>query len=252
MAAIYTDLAGKVVLVTGGASGIGEAIVRRFAQQKSVVVFFDIKAEEGARLARELTGQGLPAHFRQVDLTDIAALRAAIAEARKAHGTISVLVNNAAHDERHATEDMTPEYWDDRIAVNLKHSFFAAQAVLPDMKAAQSGAIINFSSISWMAAQGGMAAYTASKSAMLGLTRSLARDYGPYNIRVNAIAPGWIMTERQIEKWLTPAGEEELMRRQCLKRKLIPEEVAKFAVFLASDEASACTSQHYVVDGGWV
>ena len=252
MAAIYTDLAGKVVLVTGGASGIGEAIVRRFAAQKSVVVFFDIKAEEGARLAAELTGQGLAAHFQNVDLTDIAALRAAISEARKAHGAINVLVNNAAHDERHATEEMTPEYWDDRIAVNLKHSFFAAQAVLPDMKATKSGTIINFSSISWMAAQGGMAAYTASKSAMLGLTRSLARDYGPYNIRVNAIAPGWIMTQRQIDKWLTAEGEEELMRRQCLKRKLIPDEVAKFAVFLASDEASACTSQHYVVDGGWV
>ena len=252
MAAIYTDLAGKVVLVTGGASGIGEAIVRRFAAQKSVVVFFDIKAEEGARLAAELTGQGLAAHFQNVDLTDVAALRAAISEARKAHGAINVLVNNAAHDERHATEEMTPEYWDDRIAVNLKHSFFAAQAVLPDMKATKSGTIINFSSISWMAAQGGMAAYTASKSAMLGLTRSLARDYGPYNSRVNAIAPGWIMTQRQIDKWLTAEGEEELMRRQCLKRKLIPDEVAKFAVFLASDEASACTSQHYVVDGGWV
>jgi D-xylose 1-dehydrogenase len=252
MAAIYTDLAGKVVLVTGGASGIGEAIVRRFAEQKSIVVFFDIKAEEGASLARELTGKGFAAYFHKVDLTDIAALRAAISDARTAHGPINVLVNNAAHDERHRTEDMTPEYWDDRIAVNLKHSFFAAQAVLADMKAANAGAIINFSSISWMAAQGGMAAYTASKSAMLGLTRSLARDYGPYNIRVNAIAPGWIMTQRQIDKWLTAEGEEELMRRQCLKRKLVPDEVAKFAVFLASDEASACTSQHYVVDGGWV
>jgi NAD(P)-dependent dehydrogenase (short-subunit alcohol dehydrogenase family) len=252
MSAIYSDLAGKVVLVTGGASGIGEAIVRRFAQQKSVVAFFDIKAEEGTRLARELTGEGLSAHFQKIDLTDIAALRAGISEVRKAHGPINVLINNAAHDERHRTEDMTPEYWDDRVAVNLKHSFFAAQAVLPDMKAAQSGAIVNFSSISWMAGQGGMAAYTASKSAMLGLTRSLARDYGPYNIRVNAVAPGWIMTQRQIEKWLTPEGEEELMSRQCLKRKLIPDEIAKFVVFLASDEASACTSQHYVVDGGWV
>jgi len=252
MGAIYSDLAGKVVLVTGGASGIGEAIVRRFAQQKSIVVFFDIKVEEGHRLARELSAEGFGAHFQTVDLTDIAALRAGIADAREAHGPINVLINNAAHDERHATEDMTPEYWDDRVAVNLKHSFFAAQAVLPDMKAANAGAIVNFSSISWMAGQGGMAAYTASKSAMLGLTRSLARDYGPYNIRVNAIAPGWIMTQRQIEKWLTPEGEQELMRRQCLKRKLIPEEIAKFAVFLASDEASACTSQHYVVDGGWV
>jgi NAD(P)-dependent dehydrogenase (short-subunit alcohol dehydrogenase family) len=252
MAAIYSDLAGKVVLVTGGASGIGEAIVRRFAQQKSVVVFFDVKVEDGTRLARELADEGLSAHFTKVDLTDIAALRTGIADARKAHGPIEVLVNNAAHDERHRTEEVTPEYWDDRIAVNLKHCFFAAQAVLPDMKAANAGAIVNFSSISWIAGQGGMAAYTASKSGMLGLTRSLARDYGPYNIRVNAVAPGWIMTQRQIQKWLTPEGEEELMRRQCLKRKLVPDEVAKFVVFLASDEASACTSQHYVVDGGWV
>ena len=252
MAATDSDLAGKVVLVTGGASSIGEAIVRRFAEQKSVVVFFDIKVDEGQRLVRELSAEGLSAHFLNVDLTDIAALRAGISDARKAHGPINVLVNNAAHDERHRTEEMTPEYWDDRVAVNLKHCFFAAQAVLPDMKAAQAGAIINFSSISWIAGQGGMAAYTASKSGMLGLTRSLARDYGSYNIRVNAVAPGWIMTERQIEKWLTPEGEAELMRRQCLKRKLVPDEIAKFVVFLASDEASACTSQHYVVDGGWV
>ena len=251
MTATYSDLAGKVVLVTGGASGIGETIVRRFAQQKSVVVFFDIKAEEGARLARELTSVGLRAHFARVDLTDIAALRAVISEARKAHGPIEILINNAAHDERHRIEDVTPEYWDDRIAINLKHCFFAAQAVLPDMKAAKAGVIVNFSSISWIAAQGGMAAYTASKAGMLGLTRSLARDYGPDNIRVNSVAPGWIMTQRQIDKWLTPEGEEELMRRQCLKRKLVPDEIAKFVVFLASDEASACTSQHYVVDGGW-
>ncbi|MGJ4932211.1 SDR family NAD(P)-dependent oxidoreductase [Bradyrhizobium sp. HKCCYLS2038] len=252
MAATYSDLAGKVVLVTGGASGIGAAIVRRFAQQKSNVVFFDIKDEEGRALQRELSDQGLSAHFQNVDLTDTAALRAGVVEARNRHGAISILVNNAANDERHSTEEMTPEYWDDRIAVNLKHQFFAAQAVLPDMKAANAGVIINYGSISWMAGQGGMAAYTASKSGVIGLTRSLARDFGPYNIRVNAIAPGWIMTQRQLDKWMTPEGEAELMRRQCLKRKLVPDELAKFTVFLASDEASACTSQHYVVDGGWV
>jgi len=252
MGAIYSDLAGKVVLVTGGASGIGEAIVRRFAQQKSIVVFFDIKVEDGTRLARELSSEGFSVHFLKVDLTDIAALRAGISDARKAHGPINVLVNNAAHDERHRTEDMTPEYWDNRVAVNLKHSFFAAQAVLPDMKAANAGAIINFGSVSWIAGQGGMAAYTASKSGVIGLTRSLARDYGAYNIRVNAIAPEWIMTERQLDKWMTPQGEVELMQRQCLKRKLMPDEVAKFTIYLASDEASACTAQHYIVDGGWV
>jgi len=250
MAASYSDLAGKVVLVTGGGSGIGEAIVRRFAQQQAKVAFIDIKDSQA--LVAELAGQGGPVRFEQADLTDIGALRAAIARIRQALGPIQVLINNAAHDERHPTEDVTPEYWDDRIAVNLKHQFFAAQAVLPDMKAAQGGAIVNFGSVSWMVGQGGMAAYTAAKSAVLGLTRSLARDYGPYNIRVNAIAPGWIMTQRQIEKWLTPEGEAELMQRQCLKRKLVPDEIAKVTVFMASDEASACTNQQYVVDGGWV
>jgi NAD(P)-dependent dehydrogenase (short-subunit alcohol dehydrogenase family) len=250
MAATYSDLAGKVVLVTGGGSGIGEAIVRRFAEQKSKVAFIDIKESQG--LADELNRRGGSVRFEHADLTDIAALRGAVGRIRDAFGPIQVLVNNAAHDERHPTEEVTPEYWDDRIAVNLKHQFFAAQAVLPDMKAANSGAIINFGSVSWMVGQGGMAAYTAAKSAVLGLTRSLARDYGPFNIRVNAIAPGWIMTQRQIEKWLTPEGEAELMNRQCLKRKLVPDEIAKVTVFLASDEASACTNQQYVVDGGWV
>ena len=249
MAASYPDLAGKVVLVTGGASGIGEAIVRRFAGQGARVGFLDIKDEDGRALAAEL---GTDVRFVHADLTDIAALRAAVAEVRAAFGPVAVLVNNAAHDERHRTEDVTPEYWDGRVAVNLRHQFFAAQAVLPDMKAAGGGSIINFGSTSWMAGQGGMAAYTACKSAVLGLTRSLARDFGPDNIRVNAIAPGWIMTQRQKELWLTPAGTAELMQRQCLKRELVPDEIARVVLFLASEEASACTNQHYVVDGGWV
>jgi len=252
MVAIYPDLAGKVVLVTGGASGIGEAIVRGFARQKSTVVFFDIAERAGISLARALSDEGLACHFAHVDLTDISALRAGVVQARNLHGPIAILINNAAHDERHATEEVSPEYWDDRIAVNLKHQFFAAQAVLPDMTAVRKGVIINFGSTSWMIGQGGMAAYTASKSGVIGLTRSLARDYGPCNIRVNAIAPGWIMTGRQLDKWLTPESEAELMQRQCLKRKLMPDEIARFTMFLASDEASACTAQHYVVDGGWV
>ncbi len=249
MAAVYPDLAGKAVLITGGASGIGEAIVRRFVAQDAKVGFLDIKEAEGRALAEEL---GPKAHFAPADLTDIAALRAAVATVRDAIGPITVLVNNAAHDERHRTEDVTPEYWDGRVAVNLRHQFFAAQAVLPDMKAAGGGSIINFGSVSWMVGQGGMAAYTACKSAVLGLTRSLARDFGADNIRVNAIAPGWIMTRRQKELWLTPDGERELMDRQCLKRQLVPDEIARVVLFLASEEASACTNQHYVVDGGWV
>ena len=249
MAVTYPDLAGKPVLVTGGASGIGEAIVRRFVQQRARVAFIDIKRAEGEALAAELGGE---AWFAHADLTEIEALRQAVAALKAEAGPFAVLVNNAAHDERHRTEDVTPELWDERFATNLRHQFFAAQAVLPDMKAAGAGSIINFGSVSWMVGQGGMAAYTACKSAVLGLTRSLARDFGPFGVRVNAIAPGWIMTARQKEKWLTPAGIEELMQRQCLKRELVPDEIARVVLFLASEEASACTNQHYVVDGGWV
>lgn len=252
MPALYPDLAGKVVVVTGGASGIGEAIVRAFASQRSVVAFLDIQKERGQALAAELSGRGASVHFRSTDVTDTAALSSSIGDLAGSVGPVNVLINNAAHDERHATETVTSDYWDDRIAINLKHQFFAAQAVLPGMKAVGGGAIINFGSTSWMIGQGGMVAYTAAKSAVLGLTRSLARDYGPFNIRVNTLSPGWILTERQIEKWLTPESEAELLRRQCLKRRLQPSEVARFTLFLASDEASACTNQNYIVDGGWV
>ena len=249
MAATYPDLAGKTVLVTGGASGIGEAIVRRFAAQGSRVGFLDINDAAGQALVQELGGD---VRYVHADLTDIPALRAGVAAVRDAFGPVTILVNNAAHDERHKTADVTPEYWDNRVAVNLRHQFFTAQAVLPDMQAAGGGSIVNFGSTSWMVGQGGMAAYTACKSAVLGLTRSLARDYGADNIRVNAIAPGWIMTQRQKDLWLTPEGEQELMQRQCLKRGLQPDEIARVTLFLASEEASACTNQHYVVDGGWV
>ena len=252
MAAIYPDLEGKPVLVTGGGSGIGASIVRAFARQKAKVGFLDIAREPSTRLVDELAAEGFSVRYEYCDVTNIDHLRAAIGEIRAGIGPIRVLINNAAHDDRHAVETVTPEYWDDRIAVNLKHQFFAAQAVLPDMQAAQDGAIVNFGSISWMTAQGGMPVYTASKSAVLGLTRGLARDYGPWNIRVNAIVPGWIMTERQLEKWLTPQAEADLMKAQCLKRKLYPDDISRVVVFFASEEASACTSQHYVVDGGRV
>ena len=252
MAAIYPDLEGKVVVVTGGGSGIGEAIVRGFARQKAKVAFLDIAVGPSEALAAELVGVGQTARFHRCDLTDIPALKATLAAIKAEFGPVQVLVNNAAHDERHATETVTEEYWDGRIAVNLKHQFFAAQAVLPDMREAGAGAIVNLGSVSWMIGQGGMAAYTASKSAVIGLTRSLARDYGPYNVRVNAVAPGWIMTERQLTHWVTPEAEKEIFARQCLKRKMVPDDVSKFVVFLASDEASGMTNQHYVVDGGWV
>jgi NAD(P)-dependent dehydrogenase (short-subunit alcohol dehydrogenase family) len=249
--ATYPDLADRPVIVTGGASGIGESMVRAFAGQKSRVGFIDIQQAPAEALARALREGGAEVHFERADLTDIAALRQAIAALRDRIGPVSALVNNAAFDERHATEDVTPELWEKLMAVNLRHAFFAAQAVLPDMKAANRGAILNFSSISWMRGQGGMAVYTAAKSAVLGLTRSLARDYGPFNIRVNAIAPGWIRTERQMLKWITPEGEARMLEGQCLKRWLVPDDIARVALFLISDQAAACTSQHFVVDGGW-
>ncbi|HEX4767485.1 MAG TPA: SDR family oxidoreductase [Lichenihabitans sp.] len=250
--ATYPSLRGRTVLITGGGSGIGAAITRRFAEQGSKVGFLDIAMEPSETLAAELTAAGHAARFVHADLKDIAALRRGVATVRETFGPITILINNAAHDERHLTPEVTPEFFDERIATNLRHQFFAAQAVLPDMQAAGGGSIVNFGSVSWMVGQGGMAVYTAAKSAVLGLTRSLARDYGPDNIRVNAIAPGWIMTERQLTKWMTPDGEKELMARQCLKRKLQPDEIARATLFFASEEASACTNQHYVVDGGWV
>jgi NAD(P)-dependent dehydrogenase (short-subunit alcohol dehydrogenase family) len=250
--AIYPDLEGKTVIITGGASGIGEALVTHFAAQKAKVGLLDVKLEEGRALAESLAQRGKIVHFQHCDLTNIPALNSAIDTIRSRLGLVNILVNNAGHDDRHKTEDVTSTYFDERIAVNLKQQFFAAQAVIEDMKASGGGSIINFGSTSWMIGLGGMAIYTAAKSAVIGLTRSLARDFGPYNIRVNAIAPGWIMTKRQIELWLTPKGERAIMSNQCLKRKLKPEDIARFAVFLASEEAGACTAQHYVVDGGWV
>lgn len=247
-AAIYPSLKGKTVFISGGAMGIGEAIVEEFAKQGSKVAFVDIAREAGEKLKARLGGE---VWFRECDVTDTKALQATIADAAKALGPITVLVNNAAHDERHAWDKMTPDYWDQRIAVNIKHQFFAAQAIIPMMQKAGGGSIINLGSTSWKIGLGGMAAYTASKSGVTGLTRSLARDLGPDNIRVNTISPGWIMTERQLKLWVTPEGEKEIMKNQCLKRKLYPIDIAKMALFLASEEASAITNQDFTVDGGW-
>ena len=252
MGAVYSDLAGQVVIVTGGAGGIGAAIARAFAVQGSRVGILDIDVVRGQALEAELQGAGAgEAAFFACDLTNIEALKAAVAGVRDRFGPIDALINNAAHDERHKTLEVTEAYWDGRIAVNLKHQFFAAQAVLPDMMARGRGSILNLGSTSWMIGQGGMAAYTASKSAVLGLTRSLARDFGEHGVRVNALAPGWIMTERQLALWVTPETEKDLYKNQCLKRRLVPDDIARVAVFLTSDEASAITNQQYVVDGGW-
>lgn len=251
--ASYPSLEDRAVFVTGGGSGIGASIVEHLCAQGARVAFVDILHGPSRALVERIRGRGLPAPaFVPCDLRDIAALRSAVEEARALHGPARVLVNNAAHDERHRIESVTPEYWDDRFAVNLRHQFFAAQAVAPAMAEAGGGSIINFGSVSWMIGQGGMPAYLSAKAAVAGLTRALARDLGPQNIRVNAIVPGWIMTERQIALWLTPEGEQELLRRQCLKRRLVPEDIARVVLFLASDDSAACTNQSYVVDGGWV
>lgn len=252
VSAIYPGLKGKTVLVTGGGSGIGAEIVRHFAAQGCRVGFIDRNDTAARDVLEEVSETGASIQFVKADLTDIPATRAAIAKIRDVFGPISVLVNNAAHDERHRLEDVTPEYWDERMAINLRHQFFCAQAVVEDMRSLGGGAIINMGSISWMIGQGGMAGYTSAKSAIVGLTRSLARDLGPDNIRVNCIAPGWIMTERQIELWLDEEGEREIQARQCLKRKLVPADVAAVVTFFASDAAAACTNQTYVVDGGWI
>jgi len=252
LGAVYPDLEGKSVIVTGGGSGIGAAIVRAFVRQKAKVGFIDIAEAPSTALIAELGGERSGVGFAKADIRDIDALRAGIAALTNALGTADVLINNAAHDERHETLEVTPEMFDERIAVNLRHAFFAAQAVLPGMQANGGGVILNFSSMSWMAGMGGMPIYTASKSAMIGLTRSLARDYGQHNIRVNAIAPGWVKTERQLAKWLTPESDKRRLEAQCLKRWVEPEDIARFCIFLASDDASACTAQHYVVDAGWV
>ena len=249
----YPSLKDRVVFVTGGGGGIGASIVEHFCAQGSKVGFVDLNRESSEQLLADLSTKGLPApHFVQGDLKDIDALRKAIDEVRQTLGPITILINNAAHDERHSIDSVTPEYWDDRIAVNLKHQFFAAQAIYPDMAKAGGGSIVNLGSVSWVVGQGGMPCYTTAKSAVQGLTRSLARDLGPKNIRVNSVLPGWIMTQRQIDLWLTPEGEQELMTRQCLKRKLYPEDIAKVVLFFASDDSGACTNQSYIADGGWV
>ena len=249
--AIYPSLDGMPVIVSGGASGIGESIVREFAAQGSKVGFVDIAVEPGRRLEAELRGKGQTVMFTECNVKDIEAYRSAIAGFAAAHGPALALVNNAAHDERHDWRNVTPEFWDDRIAVNLKHAFFAAQAVLPDMIAAKKGSIINFGSISWMILTGNLAAYTASKAAMHGLSRSLARDVGKHGVRVNTLAPGWIMTERQLTHWVDEAAGKLIDEQQALAGRLYPADIARMVLFLAADDSKMISAQDFIVDGGW-
>lgn len=250
--AIYPSLRDRVVLVTGGGSGIGEEIVRHFVEQGSRVAFIDNAEVPTRSFLEQLAAEGHRPHWENADLTDVAAVRAAIGRIRAAFGPIEILVNNAANDQRVKVEDVTSEYWDDRIAVNLKHQFFCAQAVLDDMIKAGGGSIVNIGSFAYDAGFSDVVPYLCAKSGVVGLTRGLAFDYGKHNIRVNCVMPGWIMTKRALENWVGEEGRAEQDRRQCLKRPLQPFEVAKVVLFYASDESSACTRQSYLVDGGWV
>jgi len=253
MFATYPSLRDRVVIVTGGATGIGEAIVTAFAQQQARVAFLDIDQDAGIALVERIVIAGLPQPlFLACDLTDIDALKAAIATAEQRLGGVDVLVNNAANDVRHRIEEVTPEGFDRSMQVNLRHQFFAVQAVLPAMKAAQRGSIINMSSISWMIPSVGLPLYVTAKAAIVGMTRTLAHELGADNIRVNAILPGAILTEKQERLWLTEEYKREVLSRQALKRHLYPDEVARLVLFLAADDSAAITNQSYVIDGGWV
>ena len=241
------------MLVTGGATGIGESFVRQFARQGSRVAFFDIQDEPGRALAKSLASEGCPKpDYLHCDLTDVAALQAAVARVLATYGMVDVLVNNAANDQRHKIEDVTPEYWEQSMAVNLRPQFFMIQAVLPAMKAAGHGSIINMSSISWMIPSTGLPLYIAAKAAIVGLTRTMAHELGPAGIRVNAVLPGAIVTEKQKRLVYTSEYKAEIMASQAIKRDILPDDVARLVLFLASDDSSAITNQSYIIDGGWV
>ena len=249
--ASYPSLIDQVVLVTGGATGIGAATVEQFALQGAQVAFLDLADAPALTLVDDLA-QRCPHKplFLHCDLTDIDGLQSAIAAIAAQLGTPRVLINNAANDERHRFEDVTPASWDMGMAVNLRHQFFAAQAVAPAMKAAGGGSIINMSSISWMIPTANLSVYVAAKSAIIGMTRSMAHDLGPHNIRVNCVLPGSILTEKQQRLYMTPAHEQELFRVQSLKRYILPEEVSRLLLFLAAEDSSAITNQSYIIDGG--
>ncbi len=248
--AVYPSLKGAVVYITGGAGGIGAEMVRAFAEQGSKVGFVDLDEEGGRALASELEATGATIGFARCDLRDIDQLRQALGALKAELGPPAVLVNNAARDDRHAWQDVTSDYYDERIATNLKHMFFAAQAVAPDMIEAGGGSIINLGSNSWWEAGGGFPVYATAKAAVHGMTRTLARDLGEHRIRVNTIVPGWIMTERQKELWATPEALEKHRQRQCLPDLIEPVYIARMALFLASDDAAMCTANNYMVEAG--
>lgn len=248
--AIYPSLAGKRVFISGGGSGIGEGLVDGFVAQAARVAFCDIAQADSEALVARLDGAAFAPVFHHIDLRDIDAVQAMIGQVEAELGGIDILINNAANDDRHSIDDVTPAYWDERMAVNLRHLFFAAQAAVPAMKRAGGGVILNFGSISWHLALPDLVLYQTAKAAIEGLTRSLARDLGRDNIRVNTIIPGNVKTPRQM-KWYTPEGEAEIVAAQCLDGRIMPVDVAALALFLASDDARYCTGHDYFIDAGW-
>ena len=231
---------------------VGTSIVEHFCAQSCRVAFVDIAEDASNALTDTIAAKGhARPTFIRCDLRDVASLQATIERVGRELGPIRVLVNNAGNDDRHHFSKVTADYWDDRVAVNLRHQFFAAQAVHPQMKAAGGGSIVNFGSISWMNSEGGYAAYTACKAAVHGLTRSLARDFGPDRIRANTVVPGWVMTERQISLWLDADGERQIAEMQCLKEKIYPPDIARMVLWLGADDSRLCTAQNFIVDAGW-
>jgi NAD(P)-dependent dehydrogenase (short-subunit alcohol dehydrogenase family) len=251
--ALYPSLAGRHVFITGGGSGIGRSIVEHFAAQGSRVSFVDINAEaaEGVVAGCAARGHEVP-EFARLDLRDVEALEAHIAALGERRGPINVLVNNAGNDDRHTLDSVTRDYFDDRIAVNLRHQLFAAKAVAPQMRAAGGGSIVNFNSITWVEGDGDCVCYVTSKAAVHGMTRALARELGPHSIRVNSISPGWVMTERQVSLWLNEAGERQIDERQVLPGRLYPPDIARMALWLAADDSRMCSKQNFIVDAGWI
>lgn len=248
--AVFPSLRGKRVIVTGGGSGIGAGLVEAFVRQGAKVGFVDIAEADAQALVERLGDAEHAPVFRRLDLTDIDALKITFADLQEALGGVDVLVNNAANDDRHTIADVTPAYWDERMNVNLRHQFFAAQAVIPAMTAAGGGSIVNFGSISWHLGLEDLILYQTAKAAIEGLTRSLARDLGRANIRVNAVIPGNVKTPRQ-EKWYTPEGEAEIVAAQCIDARIMPADVAALVLFLAADDARMCTGHNYWMDAGW-
>ena len=251
--AVYPSLKGRAVVVTGGATGIGASLVTQFARQDCRVAFLDIQDQPAEQLVRSLADEGCPSPlYLHCDLTDVASLRSTVDRVLATFGTVDVLVNNAGNDQRHPVDEVTPEFWDRSIATNLRPYFFMVQAVIPAMRAAGRGSVVNLSSIAWIIPNKGMPVYVTAKAAIVGLTRTLAHDLGPSGIRVNAVLPGAVATERQKRLWYTPEYQAEIFAGQALKRQIEPDEVARLVLFLAADDSSAITNQSYIIDAGWV